>query len=350
MTEPAKTKRNILVAGATGKQGRALIAALRPKLLSENEEAEADFHVLALTRNPASPTATSLKSEPHVTVVQGDLDSEASVRKVFDDAGGKGGIWGVFAVLVFPGLGANADGEERQGELLANLALEYDVSHFVFSSVERGGEAYDDQLTLDRLAKVRIERHLKSLGEKGLKWTYVLLPGNSPILRPSFFMENFDGTIGKITATVLRCGMQPNTKLQLVAVDDVGCATAAVFKNSDDASSKILVITGDILTAPEQDAAYLRGTGKHLPAVPNFFGRILLAINGATKGLIADLERIHKMRQDDPAGYEAHMADARAIYPNMTTFEEWARHRKDTEKRDTNWNQVTVGKLVTGSL
>lgn len=39
---------------------------------------------------------------------------------------------------------------------------------------------------------------------------------SSRILRPGFFMENFDGTIGKITAAVLRSGLRPNTQLQLV--------------------------------------------------------------------------------------------------------------------------------------
>jgi hypothetical protein len=29
-------------------------------------------------------------------------------------------------------------------------------------------------------------------------------------------MENFDGTIGKITAAVLRSGLQPSTLLQLI--------------------------------------------------------------------------------------------------------------------------------------
>ena len=29
-------------------------------------------------------------------------------------------------------------------------------------------------------------------------------------------MENFDGTIGKITTAVLRSGLQPNTLLQLI--------------------------------------------------------------------------------------------------------------------------------------
>ena len=41
----------------------------------------------------------------------------------------------------------------------------------MFSSVERGGEDYDDQLTLDRLAKVQIERHIKSIED--LRWTCV---------------------------------------------------------------------------------------------------------------------------------------------------------------------------------
>ncbi|THG92505.1 hypothetical protein EW145_g8694, partial [Phellinidium pouzarii] len=104
-----------------------------------------------------------------------------------------------------PGLGADAAGEERQGKLVADLAREYGVQHLVFSSVERGGEAFDDHLTLDRAAKVAIERHIRSLD--GLRWT---------ILRPAFFMENFDGAVGRITATVLRVGMKEDTKIQLV--------------------------------------------------------------------------------------------------------------------------------------
>lgn len=44
-----------------------------------------------------------------------------SVRSVFEDAKGDGGagdgIWGVFAVLVYPGLGKVADGEEAQGKV-----------------------------------------------------------------------------------------------------------------------------------------------------------------------------------------------------------------------------------------
>lgn len=54
---------------------------------------------------------------------------------------------------------------------LADLSVEFGVSCFIFSSAERGGEGSDDDSTLDRAAKVKIERHVKSLGTKGLKWT-----------------------------------------------------------------------------------------------------------------------------------------------------------------------------------
>ena len=62
-----------------------------------------------------------------------------------------------------------ADGTIKQS--LADIALEFGVLHFIFSSVERGGEGFDDHLTLDHAAKVRIERHIKTLTPRGLKWT-----------------------------------------------------------------------------------------------------------------------------------------------------------------------------------
>lgn len=107
------SKKLILVTGATGNQGRALIHALK---LDDST----GFHVWGLTRTLSSPPANRLASHntQHLTVVEGNLDSPQSVRKLFEDAKKDyGGIWGVFCVLAFPGLGANADGEEKQGKV-----------------------------------------------------------------------------------------------------------------------------------------------------------------------------------------------------------------------------------------
>ena len=115
----------VLVTGATGRQGRSLIASLlsTPPLESGANTApgEPTFHILALTRKSTSPAAKQLSLEKNVTVVEGNLDSADSIRKIFEGAKTHGGVWGVFCVLAFPGLGANADGEENQGKVRVSV-------------------------------------------------------------------------------------------------------------------------------------------------------------------------------------------------------------------------------------
>ena len=170
-------RRNILVTGATGKQGQALIRALLDS--SANAASEPlgyTYHIYALTRSASSTTAKLLSenNQPQLTLIEGDLDIPDSIRKVFEEAkqdneGRSQGIWGVFAVLAFPGLGAQADGEERQGKMLADLALEYGVECFVYSSVMRSGPKYEDEMTLSGQAKGNVEMYCQVLGE--LSWT-----------------------------------------------------------------------------------------------------------------------------------------------------------------------------------
>lgn len=60
--------RTILVTGATGKQGSAVIDAL----LSANESDKA-FSIIAVTRDTNSRSAQALARRPNVSVVTGDL-------------------------------------------------------------------------------------------------------------------------------------------------------------------------------------------------------------------------------------------------------------------------------------
>lgn len=58
--------------------------------------------------------------------------------------------------------------------MLANLALEYKVIHFVYSSIDRSGEVESDitrRNMSDRIAKDEVEGHIKALGKEGLNWT-----------------------------------------------------------------------------------------------------------------------------------------------------------------------------------
>jgi uncharacterized protein YbjT (DUF2867 family) len=82
----------ILVTGATGKQGGALVSALLDGPDADN------FRVIALTRTATGAAAKKL-ADRGVELIQGDLNDVPDVfQKAQELAGGR--IWGVFAVLV----------------------------------------------------------------------------------------------------------------------------------------------------------------------------------------------------------------------------------------------------------
>jgi hypothetical protein len=82
--------RAILITGATGKQGGAVIKAL---LASKS-----DFQLLAVTRDINSSSARRLlATSPQVSLVQGDLDDTDSIFKSANQASSLP-IWGVFSV------------------------------------------------------------------------------------------------------------------------------------------------------------------------------------------------------------------------------------------------------------
>lgn len=329
----------ILVAGATGKQGRALIEALQPSPDSD----DMPFRVLALTRSASSPSAQHLLQERHVQVVEGDLDSPQSIRKVYEDAKGFGGVWGVFCVLAFPGLGANADGEERQGKFMADLALEYGVSVYIYSTAERGGEQNDEMETLSGRAKVLVERHVQALGERGLPWT---------ILRPGFFLDNYNDFIGSVTVAVMTRGLKEDSKLGVIDSKDIGHVAAAVFKNPEKYKHQILVVIGDVLTMSEQHASYKRATGRTLPSIPGFLAAILLALNKSTQELVQHMENIHTARTTGQhEHFEAQLNLSREAYPQMKTVYDWAVEQQKNQGQQKNaagWNNVSLWRLILG--
>jgi uncharacterized protein YbjT (DUF2867 family) len=133
-------RRNILVTGATGKQGGAVV-----KALLENPP-PFEHHILALTRQTTSPAAIALAKNQKVTLIQGDLNDCASI---FTSAGGVGAVWGVFCVTV-PSMKKEVESQEtKQGNDLIDAAIAHDVKHFVYSSVDRGGNAQSDVYATD---------------------------------------------------------------------------------------------------------------------------------------------------------------------------------------------------------
>jgi NmrA-like family len=111
--------RTILITGVTGQQGGAVAQSLQGK----------GFHLRGLTRKPDSERAAAL-ARHGVDIVQGDLDDEATLRRVL------AGAWGVFGVQNAGEAGVER--EETQGKRLATLAREAGVEHYVYTSVGIG--------------------------------------------------------------------------------------------------------------------------------------------------------------------------------------------------------------------
>src|SRR5215472_5138593 len=112
----ANADKTVLITGATGRQGGAVIRHMLPK----------GWKLKALTRNAAGHEAQSLMRQG-VEVVQGDLEDPASFARAIQ------GVYGVYSVQDFWAVGAKR--EIQQGKNIAVAAKKAGIKHLVYSSV-----------------------------------------------------------------------------------------------------------------------------------------------------------------------------------------------------------------------
>lgn len=224
------TERTILITGVTGKQGGAVARSLK----------SGGFTLRGMTRKPDSDQAKALTREG-VEIVAGDLDDEPSLRKAM------AGAWGVFAVQNT--WEAGVEKEEVQGKRQARLARDAGVEHYVYSSVgsahKRTGIPHFDN-------KWRIEETVRELQFP----THV-------VLRPVFFMENLLAP-GTLTGDTLALPVKPETRLQMIAVDDIGRYAARAFTDAASLNGRAIDLAGDELTLPAAAAVLSKSLGREI--------------------------------------------------------------------------------------
>jgi uncharacterized protein YbjT (DUF2867 family) len=225
----------VLITGATGKQGGATLRHLAK---------QGGFKLRAMTRKPDSEPAKAVAALG-AEVVTGDLDDAASLERAL------AGVWGVFAVQNT--WEAGVEKEEEQGKRLAKVARDKGVQHFVYSSV---GSAHKKTGIPHFENKVRVEQTVKQLG----------FPSHV-ILRPVYFMENLP-TPWSLAEDKLIVALPPTTKLQMVAVDDVGKFGAKALAEADKFKGQEIDIAGDAVTMPEAAAALTDLLGKKITFEP----------------------------------------------------------------------------------
>ena len=270
----------VLVTGATGQQGGAVLRHLRKHA----------FEVRALTRAPDSEAARAL-SDAGIEVVRGDLDDAASLERALAD------VWGVFAVQNT--WEAGVEREEEQGKRVARLAREAGVRHFVYSSVgsaERAtGVPHFDN-------KWRVENEVRMLGFPSFV-----------ILRPVFFMENLTSP-SFLNGDVLGTAMKAGTKLQMVAVDDIGRVGARAFTDAANLNGREIEIAGDEVTMAEAASVLGASLGRDV----RFVEYPIDAVRAQSEDVALMLEWFERV------GYGADIAALDAEFGPMTRLESWA--------------------------
>ncbi|MBI3287839.1 MAG: NmrA/HSCARG family protein [Chloroflexi bacterium] len=285
-------EKTILVTGATGTQGGAVARHLLA----------GGWHVRGLTRDPNKPAARAL-ADQGVELVKGDLYNCASLDHAVKD------VYGVFSVQNYWLPEVGAEGEVRQGKNLADAAKAAGVEHFVYSSV--GGAERNTGLAHFE-SKWQIEQYIRALGLA------------ATIFRPVAFMENFNWNRSQILNGTFLQPLPAQTKLQLIAADDIGAFVRIAFKNPQEFIRKALEIAGDELTQLEIAQVFGRVIGRPVQFVQQPLEQPLqFNPEGA------------KMRKwFEEEGYKADIPDLRAIYPQLMTLETWL--------RQTGWDQAQL--------
>jgi len=276
-----KSNKIILVTGATGQQG----GSVARQLLSNG------WYVCGLTRNPDGPAAKSLRSEGAV-IAQGDLDDRSSLESAME------GIYGVYS---FPNLANGVDSEIQQGKMIADVAKNAGIKHFVQASV---GGADRNSGVPHFESKWEIEKYVRTLG---LKATF---------LRPTFFMENFNWKRDQILkGNYESLGMNPDKPLQMITVDDIGKFALLAFENPESYIGKGLELAGDELTEPQIQEVLSKVIGLPVNLTP-------------PTGPPPNEDMAKMVEWFNEKGYEADISALRAVNKDLMSLETWLRKNK----------------------
>src|SRR5215207_2589118 len=274
--------RLILVSGATGQQGGAVVRNLL----------ERGFGVRALTRDPAKPAGREL-ADLGAEAVSGDLEDRASIEHVLQD------VHGVFSVQQF--FEAGYEGEVRQGVQLADAAKEAGVDHYVYSSV---GSAHRETGIPHFESKWEVEEHVRA---SGVPYT---------VLRPVFFMQNWEFMREPILGGTLPQPLDPDKPFQMIDADDIGVFAAMAFENPDRWIGREVDIAGDELTMLEIAGTFSRVIGRNVDYFQVPWG-------GFEEQMGEEYTIMYRWFDDQ--GYEANIAALRDEYPGMSSFEQYLR-------------------------
>jgi uncharacterized protein YbjT (DUF2867 family) len=280
-------KLSVLVMGATGNQGGAVVQYLLPN----------GHHIRTLTRNPGSEKAKRLKDQG-VEVLKGDFFNAESLIKAAK------GMDTVYAMTTPFEVGV--DQEVKQGIALVDAIKEAEVGHLVFGSV-----ASADQLThiphFD--SKYKVEKHISTLN---IPYT---------ISAPVYFMDNLLSPwfLPSLKEGTLKLGMPADRPLQQVSVNNIGAFAASLIERREGVFGQRFDFAGDELSGDETVALVSKVSGRNL-SYEGFDPEMMREDNADFAEMFSWFNRV---------GYDADIKKLHRDFPevNWQSFEAWAKEQ-----------------------
>jgi uncharacterized protein YbjT (DUF2867 family) len=219
-------------------------------------------------------------------------------------------VYGVFSLQNYwdglPGPYLGLTGEVRQAANLIDAAKAAGVKHLVQASA--GGAGAPTGVPCEE-SKREIERLVRASG----------IPAT--IIRPVFFMDNFDNPAWGFMQPVLEGRVElpllPETRLQMIAVEDIGHFAAMAFDRPAEFIDTAFDLAGDELSMTGIAATFSRVMGRSV------------RFAGSPEGLAqirafnADLALLFEWFLKE--GFPAFIPGLRALHPGLLTFERYLR-------------------------
>jgi uncharacterized protein YbjT (DUF2867 family) len=210
---------------------------------------------------------------PNVKVIKGD---SAAPEAVFEAAGK--GIWGVFCTGMTEGRRCRRQTEEGRAKALVNAAVAHGVSHFVYTSVERGGDDRDQRNPPGKSHFTRkhpVEEYLEQAAASS-EMTYTFFRSEALL---DCLTDDFRG---KTFTTAWRMSLGDKKPLPVVAADDIGwfAAEALMHRKDPTYSNTTIVLAGDVLTFRQMSEIFEARSGEPVPTTSSFVARLALWLKG----------------------------------------------------------------------
>jgi len=221
--------KRVVVCGATGNQGKAVVSALL---------ASQQWEVVALTRSTEGAAAGELR-RAGARVVRADLLDRASLVEAFR---GAYGVFGVTQPWSADYKKCDVASEVRQGRNIIDACLECGIEHLVLSTVmllfdyQRGQISHVD-------SKLDIEAYAR---EKQVPMT---------IVRPASFMDNIGLPFFPVKRGSVRGFVAGDAKVPYVACADIGVLVAAALSRPAEVLGKEVRALGDLVSGADLAAA-----------------------------------------------------------------------------------------------